>query len=127
MARLIAVAVAGVGGVALGGCSDLYYARRDTIALGAGDAIAANKVGEMYDPWPAHSGNTNIAANGQRMQSAVERYRFDRVIPPRDPNHSMAEDLQRAQAAQSNPQSASSGSTIASPSVTAAAVSSSAQ
>ena len=39
----------------------------------------------MIDPWPAHSGNTNIAANGQRMQSAVERYRTNKVILPVDP------------------------------------------
>jgi hypothetical protein len=69
----------------LSGCSDLYYDRRETIALSGGDAIAANKVEQMVDPWPAHSGNTNIAANGQRMQSAIERYRTDTVIPPVNP------------------------------------------
>ena len=39
----------------------------------------------MVDPWPPHSGNTNIAFNGQKMQTAVERYRTDKVIPPVDP------------------------------------------
>jgi hypothetical protein len=71
----------------LAGCSDpgLYFDRRDTIALSAGDAIEANKVAQVIDPWPASSGNTNIAFNGQRMQSAVERYRTNLVTPPVDP------------------------------------------
>ena len=86
MARLIAAAIAGIAlGTMLGGCSDIYYDRRDTIALGAGDAIAANEVAQMVDPWPAQSGNTNIAVNGQRMQSAVERYRTNMVTQPGDP------------------------------------------
>jgi len=66
-------------------CSDLYYDRRETIALSAGDAIAANEVGQTVDPWPAHSGNANIAADGQKMQSAVERYRTNKVTPPVNP------------------------------------------
>ena len=82
-ARTIAAAVA--LGSMLTGCSDLYYDRRDTIALSGGDAIAANKIAQMVDPWPPHSGNTNIATNGQKMQSAVERYRTNKVIPPVNP------------------------------------------
>jgi len=67
------------------GCSDLYFDRRETIALSAGDAVAGNAVAQTVDPWPPHSGNTNIAFNGQRTQSAVEHYRLDRVAPPVDP------------------------------------------
>jgi hypothetical protein len=78
-------AAAAAVAVPLGACSDLYVDRRDTIALGAGDAIAANKITQMVDPWPAASGNKNIAFNGQKMQSAVQRYRTDKVIPPADP------------------------------------------
>ena len=37
----------------------------------------------MVDPWPAHAADRNIAYNGTVMQSAVERYRTGRVIPPR--------------------------------------------
>ncbi len=71
----------------LGGCSNpsAYLDRRDTIFLGAGDAIAANKAQMIVDPWPAYSGNNNIAFNGQKMQSAVERYRTGKVIQPSDP------------------------------------------
>jgi hypothetical protein len=66
---------------ALGGCSDIYYDRRETIALGADDAVASNRVTQMVDPWPAHSANNNIAFNGERMQAASERYRQNKVTP----------------------------------------------
>lgn len=74
----------------LGACSDLYLDRRETIALGADDAVAANLVAQMVDPWPRHSNNKNIAFNGERMQRAVECYRSDRVTPPNDLNTSSA-------------------------------------
>ena len=73
----------------LGGCSATwidphgYLDRRDQIWLGAGDAKNTNIVTQMYDPWPPHSANTHIAMNGQRAQTAVERYRYGKVIPPR--------------------------------------------
>lgn len=85
-ARLTASAVAvATLGVMLGGCSDLYFDRRDTIVLGGGDAVAADQVMQMNDPWPPQSGNTAIATNGQRMQSGIERYRTNVVTQPVDP------------------------------------------
>ena len=77
--------LAALAGVAmlLGACSDDYLSRRDTIHMSGGDAVAANKVAQMVDPWPAYSADKNIAFNGQKMQSAVERYRNNRVTPPR--------------------------------------------
>jgi hypothetical protein len=66
----------------LGACSDIYTERRETIGLSAGDAQATNAVAMMVDPWPVHSANRNIAFNGEKMQSAVERYRTNRVIQP---------------------------------------------
>jgi hypothetical protein len=65
----------------LSGCSE-YLDRRDTVALGAGNAVATDKVVQMVDPWPPASADKNIAFNGPKMQSAVERYRTNRVIPP---------------------------------------------
>ncbi len=67
---------------ALAGCSDIYTDRRDSIELSAGDAIKTNQVTHMVDPWPSSSANRNIAFNGERMQTAVERYRHNRVIQP---------------------------------------------
>jgi hypothetical protein len=84
-ARLIAAAGAIAG--LLAGCADpgLYLDRRDSIGLGAGDAVAANAALQTVDPWPPQSGNTHLATNGQRMQTAVERYRTNQVTQPVDP------------------------------------------
>ncbi len=71
-----------VAATALTGCSDIYLDRRETISLSTGDAANINQVTQMVDPWPAHSANRDIAFNGEKMQSAVERYRTNRVIKP---------------------------------------------
>jgi hypothetical protein len=68
----------------LAGCSDLYFDRRETIAFDGGDSIAANAAEQTVDPWPRHSNNNNLAFNGQRMQHAVECYRYNKVAPPAD-------------------------------------------
>jgi len=92
-ARLIAGAIAAIGvAVWLAGCSnsDFYLDRRDNIALSGGDAVAANTVTQMVDPWPANSGDKNIAFNGEKMQQAVARYRTGKVIAPSDPEDFMS-------------------------------------
>jgi hypothetical protein len=65
----------------LGGCADIYYDRRDSVAFHAGDAIASNKVVHVIDPWPPAAANRNIYSDGQRMQRAVERYRTNKTTP----------------------------------------------
>jgi hypothetical protein len=102
-------------GAVLAGCSDIYYDRRETIALGADDHIATDEVVQMIDPWPRHSGNRNIAFNGEKMQSAVERYRTNRVIPPVDISSSSAGYQQAQQAAPPNPTGATAMSAPAAP------------
>ena len=87
-----------VAGSMLAGCSDIYFDRRETIALGADDHIAADQVVQMIDPWPRDVGRRNIAFNGEKMQSAVERYRTNKVIPPVDTSSSSA-GYQQTQAA----------------------------
>jgi hypothetical protein len=67
---------------ALAGCSE-YLDRRETISLGGGNSIASNKIVQMADPWPRASADRNIAFNGAKMESAMERYRTNRVIQPR--------------------------------------------
>ena len=78
------IAAAVMLGALLAGCSDVYFARRESIALGAGDAVAANQVEQMVDPWPPYSSNKNLTFNGERMQRAVECYRIDKVTQPVD-------------------------------------------
>jgi hypothetical protein len=66
---------------ALAGCSE-YLDRRDTISLSGGNSVATNEATLMVDPWPRDSANKNIAFNGAKMETAVERYRTGRVIRP---------------------------------------------
>ena len=76
--RLLPVVIAGTG---LAACSE-YTDRRDTISLDGGNAVATDIDTQMIDPWPIESGDKNIAFNGQKMQSAVQRYRLNQVIKP---------------------------------------------
>jgi hypothetical protein len=72
------------------GCAepDFYLDRRDTLSLGAGDAVASNIIVQTVDPWPRAGANRNIAFNGDRMQAAGERYRTGKVITPQGMNTS---------------------------------------
>jgi hypothetical protein len=65
-----------------GGCSglwgndefDRYAQRTDRITLSAGDAKEVNAAAHMLTPWPPGVGDRRIAADGARMQRAIERY-----------------------------------------------------
>ena len=81
--RVRPLAAALVLGGLLAGCStDIYRDRRETVSLGADDAVSTNKVTHMIDPWPAASGNRNIPGDGHRVAAAIERYRTGKVIKP---------------------------------------------
>jgi hypothetical protein len=118
-AKSIRIAALGVVAAAsvLAGCSDIYYDRRETIASGAGDAVASNIAVQTVDPWPRNVGNTQISMNGDRAVLAAQRYRANRVIPPRGTGTSAAYDAQTQQMAPPPPAagggapSASSGQT----------------
>ena len=75
---------------ALAGCSDIYFDRRESISLAAGDDTYSNQVTHMVDPWPANSANRNISYNGEKMAGAVERYRTNKVTPPQGATTSSA-------------------------------------
>jgi hypothetical protein len=83
----------------LGGCSDMYYDRRETISLTADDARESNRVAQVIDPWPPSSANKNIAFDGNKMQTAVERYRNNKVIQPVNATTSTMAQAQAAAAA----------------------------
>jgi hypothetical protein len=51
-----------------------YTQRSLTISQGAGNAQAANLALQTATPWPPHSSNTNIPANGARMVRAVQQF-----------------------------------------------------
>jgi hypothetical protein len=88
-------------GAMLAGCSDIYSDRRETISPLAGNALAANRVAQMVDPWSKASANNNIVYSGEKMQTASERYRTGRVIQPVNTTTSSFANAQAAQAAQS--------------------------
>ncbi len=69
-------------GMMLSGCSDTYFDRRESISLAADNAGATNRAEQMIDPWPRDVGRRQIAFDGTKMQTAVERYRTGRVIQP---------------------------------------------
>ncbi len=56
-------------------CTDRYLARRDTLTISSGDAVARNAAVQTLDPWPAVAERTDDIVSGQRLQRAVERYR----------------------------------------------------
>ena len=74
----------------LAGCAepDIYFDRRDTLSLHAGDAVASNIIVQTIDPWPRAAGNRDIAFNGDRMQAAGERYRTGKTLAPQGMNTS---------------------------------------
>jgi len=92
----------------LGGCSEYYFDRRDTITLQSGEAQATNRVTMMVDPWPAASGQRNIAYNGEKAATASERYRTGRIIPPVNATTSSAAQIAAQQQAQSTANSQAS-------------------
>ena len=69
-------------GMTLSACSEIYHDRRETVSLGADDGGATSRMTMMTDPWPRHSANRQIAFNGERMQSAHERYRHGKTYIP---------------------------------------------
>jgi len=68
--------------IALGGCSE-YLHHNDALSSQSGNAVQANKVTQMADPWPAVAANRDIAFDGATMETAMTRYRTGRVIQPR--------------------------------------------
>jgi hypothetical protein len=80
--RLLALAGTLAFAGLLAACSDIYYDRRDTVEFRSGDAIAANRVTQAVDIWPRAAGYRGGLTNGEKMQSAVERYRTNKVTQP---------------------------------------------
>lgn len=74
MTRRTRAVLAGGAALLLSGCSE-YLDRRDTLLLGAGDAVETNLATHRIDPWPRASGRLFVATDGERAQRAIERYR----------------------------------------------------
>ena len=102
------IVAAALLGTMLSGCSEYYFDRRDTVSLHSGESMATNRVTMMIDPWPAASGQRNIAYNGEKAATASERYRTGRVIPPVNATTSSAAQIAAQQQAQSTANSQAS-------------------
>jgi hypothetical protein len=96
-------------GVTLAGCNE-HLDRRDTISLSSGEAMAANRVTHMIDPWPAASGDRHIEYNGERAAAAVARYNAGRVTPPASATTSSAAYTQSQSPQQGSSNQGTSGS-----------------
>ncbi len=76
-----------IGSAILSGCygdKERYFARRDTITVGAGDAVNTNKVTHTVNPWPRHAKNDKIKTDGQRASKAIEEYRGNKTKEPKN-------------------------------------------
>ena len=67
------------GSALLTSCAD-YLNNRDTITLGAGNAVEANLGIHAVNPFPASANNTNIDINSEKVQQAYGRY----IVPGDD-------------------------------------------
>ena len=67
--------------VMLGGCADIYWDRRDSVAFWAGDAPASNIAIQTIDPWPPAAAKRRLTTNGELAQRAAERYRTNKTTP----------------------------------------------
>lgn len=74
----------------LSACSTIYYDRRETVAFGAADAVATDRIVQTIDPWPPLAANRRLTYDGAVAAAAVERYRTGRVIQPRGTGTSSA-------------------------------------
>ena len=85
---LTAAAIVGPALLVSGCVEDEYYAQRDTLTLGAGDAVETNKVTHTVDPWNENAKNTDIDIEGERARVGVDRYQKNQSIKPRGLNTS---------------------------------------
>ena len=67
----------------LGGCADIYWDRRDTVAFWVGDAASSNVAIHTIDPWPPVAAKRRLSTNGELAQRAAERYRTNKTTPLR--------------------------------------------
>jgi hypothetical protein len=115
-AKRALAAVIGLGAI-VGGCSDIYYDRRETVLFGADNAVAANNAVQTVDPWPPGSANRNASTNGQVVAAAIERYRTGRVFIPigngTSSSYQQQQQQQQQQGAQQSQQAPSSGAVSA--------------
>lgn len=85
-ARLALAAAIAASTLLATGCRERRYGQylgaRDTVTLGAGDAVAHNKAVQTIDPWPRYARDTDLTADGKRMMLGMERYEKNQSLEP---------------------------------------------
>lgn len=66
--------------LALLGCRD-YLDRKDSINLGAGNAVAENKIAQTIDPWPPGAFKKHHTTDAKRTDTAIKRYEENKDKP----------------------------------------------
>lgn len=73
--RTPSIALVGAACLGIAACSNQYIERKDTVTLGAGDAVASNIAVLTHDPWPVASRDNRIPMDGVKAEKALARYR----------------------------------------------------
>jgi type IV pilus biogenesis protein CpaD/CtpE len=76
---MIRILIATAGILALGGCTEAYLRRSDTLRLESGEAVQANIAMQTIDPAPAAAQRYSRDTDGERLQHGIERYRNPQV------------------------------------------------
>lgn len=72
---LVRLAALLCAGSCLGGCAEEYLRRSDTLRLESGEAVQANIAVQTVDPAPPQARRYGRDIDGERLRSAIERYR----------------------------------------------------
>ena len=87
--RAVKFALSMLAIVLLAGCTD-HFNHDDRMTPYSGEAMAANRVAQMVDPWPASSRSPRFGTNGERMQRAMTNYKAARPPAARRLHHPQA-------------------------------------
>ena len=71
--KILTVSCIGLTAFMMTGCRD-YFARKDTVNFGGGNAVAENKVAQTINPWPRESFKKTQVTNGERLRRAAKKY-----------------------------------------------------
>lgn len=56
--------------------------RTDRVSLHAGDAVAFNKAVQYENPWPRYQNKTHIHMDGNKANTAIDKYKSGNVEAP---------------------------------------------
>lgn len=84
--RLAGIAV--LAAIGSGCASEAYLNNDDTVTLGVGDAVAANRVAQTINPTPPVANRTTINSDGNRILTGTKLYEKNESKEPESLNTS---------------------------------------